>query len=466
MPKNKTDVEKIREILRLCLELNYSLRDAAIALGVSKTTVGEYIAEFKRSGLSYQEIIGMSDTEVTELFDKSNKSSNPLYEALSKDFENISKQLKRTGVTLYLLWEEYHQKQEEGFSYSRFCHHYRMWERRQDPDMHMDHKAGDITYMDFTGKKMRIVDPDTGEIQEAEGFVSILGASQLTYLEFTQSQSLEDWIWVNENAFIYYGGVTRGITPDNLKSAVTKACNYEPLINETYNDFARHYGTVVLPTRPGKPKDKSLAENAINLVYQRIFAPLRDMIFNSISELNEAAWELMDKHNNTPFQKRATTRRQLFEEIERSELRPLPVERYEIKRFQISRVEFTYHVYLKEDKHYYSVPYTYAGKTAKTIYTGRVVEIYKDNVRIAIHQRDRKPYGYTTIKQHMPPDHQYVNGWSPDRFIQWAEKMGGSVKEFIKLMLDQKEHPQQAFKACMGVLKLGKKYDIKAMCKR
>ena len=469
MPKNRTDVEKIREILRLCLELNYSLRDAAIALEVSKTTVGEYIAEFKRSGLSYQEIIGMSDTEVTELFDKSNKSSNPLYEALSKDFENISKQLKRTGVTLYLLWEEYHQKQEVGFSYSRFCHHYRMWERRQDPDMHMEHKAGDITYMDFTGKKMHIVDPDTGEIQEAEGFVSILGASQLTYLEFTQSQSLEDWIWVNENAFIYYGGVTRGITPDNLKSAVTKACNYEPLINETYNDFARHYGTVVLPTRPCKPKDKSLAENAVNLMYQRIFAPLRDMIFNSISELNEAAWELLEKHNNTPFQKRDITRRQLFEEIEKSELRPLPVDRYELKRYQVSRVEFTYHVYLKEDKHYYSVPNQYSGKKVKTIYSSRVVEIYKDNVRIAIHQRDRKPYRYTTIKQHMPPDHQYVNGWSPDRYIKWAEKMGGSVKEFIQLMLDQREHPQQAFKACMGVLKLGKKYDNEAMqlvCKK
>jgi len=255
MPKRKTDVDKIREILRLCLDLKYSLRDAAIALGVSKTTVGEYLAEFKRTGLSYKEIARMNDTEVIELFDKTNKSSNPRYEELSKNFEYIEKELKRTGVTLYLLWEEYRQRQDEGFSYSRFCHHYKMWERRQDPDMHMEHKAGDITYMDFTGKKMQIVNPETGEIREAEGFVSILGASQLTYVEFTESQNLEDWIWVNENAFIYYGGATRGITPDSLKSAVTKACNYEPLINETYNDFARHYGTVVLPTRPGKPKD-------------------------------------------------------------------------------------------------------------------------------------------------------------------------------------------------------------------
>ena len=469
MTRKRTDVEKIREILRLCLHLNYSLRDAAIALGVSKTTVGEYIAEFKRTGLSYSEITSMSDTEVIELFEKSNKSSNPMYEDFSKDFEYIEKELKRTGVTLYLLWKEYRQRQEEGFSYSRFCHHYRMWVSRQDPDMHMDHKAGDITYMDFTGKKMQIVDPDTGEIREAEGFVSILGASQLTYVEFTESQSLEDWIWVNENAFIYYGGATKGITPDSLKSAVTKACNYEPLINETYNDFARHYGTVVLPTRPAKPKDKSLAENVVKLVYQRIFAPLRNMIFHSLSELNEAAWELLEKHHDTPFQKRDTTRRQLFDEIEKHELLPLPANRYELKRYQVSRVEFTYHVYLKKDKHYYSVPYQYNGKRVKTIYSSRLVEIYKNNVRIAIHKRDRKPYGYTTMKQHMPSDHQFVDGWKPDRFISWAEKMGGSVKEFIQLMLDQREHPQQAFKACLGVLNLGKKYDQEAMqlvCKK
>ena len=469
MTRKRTDVEKIREILRLCLELKYSLRDAAIALGVSKTTVGEYIAEFKRTGLSYQEITRMSDTEVIELFEKSNKSSNPMYEEFSKDFEYIEKELKRTGVTLYLLWEEYRQQQEEGFSYSRFCHHYRMWESRQDPDMHMEHKAGDITYMDFTGKKMHIVDPDTGEIEEVESFVSVLGASQLTYVEFVRSQSLEDWIWVNENTFIYYGGATRGITPDNLKSAVTKACNYEPLINETYNDLAQHYGTVVLPTRPAKPKDKPLAENGVNLVYQRIFAPLRDMTFFSLRELNEAAWELLEKHNDTPFQKRDTSRRQLFDEIEKHELLPLPANRYELKRHQMSRVEFNYHVYLKEDKHYYSVPYQYNGKKVKAIYSSRVVEIYKDNVRIAIHQRDRKPYWYTTIKQHMPSNHQLVDGWNPHRLISWAEKMGGSVKEFIQLMLDQREHPQQAFKACLGVLNLGKKYDEKAMqfvCKK
>lgn len=463
MAKRRTEVDKIREILRLCLELNYSLRNTAKALGVSKTTVGEYIAEFKRTGLTYPETVGMGDKEIAELFERSNKASNPLYDRLSQDFEYIEKELKRTGVTLFLLWKEYREQEEEGFSYSRYCHHYRMWERRQNPDMHIDHKAGDITYMDFTGKKMHIVDANTGEIKEVESFISILGASQLTYVEFIESQKLDDWAQVNENAFIYYGGTTKGITPDNLKSAVTKACNYEPLINETYNDLARHYGTVVLPTRSIKPQDKSLVENAVTLIYQRVFAPLRNMTFFSLRELNEAAWELLEKHNNTPFQKRNITRRQLFNEIEKNELQPLPVDKYEFKRFQLSKVEFNYHVYLKYDKHYYSVPSQYIGSRVKTTFTNRVVEIYKDNVRIAIHQRSRKPYCYTTLKEHMPSSHKFIDGWNPDRFISWAEKMGGSVKTFIELMLDKKKHPQQAFKTCMGVLNLGKKHDSEAM---
>ena len=469
MSKSRIKVEKIREILRLCLELKFSIRKAAEALEVSKTTVGEYIAEFKRTGLSYKDINNMNDAEVIELFEKSNKLSNPLYEELSKDFPYYERELKRPGVTLYLLWEEYIQRNKDGFSYSRFCHHYKMWKGKQKLSMHIDHKAGDRMYTDFTGKKMHIVDPVTGEIQETEIFVAILGMSQLTYVEASFSQKLEDWIILNENALRYYDGAPRGISPDNLKSAVTKACNYEPLINETYKDLAKHYSTVILPTRPGKPKDKSLVENAVSLVYQRIFAPLRNTTFFSLQELNEAIWKELEKHNDAFFQRRDISRRKLFEQIEKDELQPLPVERYELKHYQIAKVEFNYHVYLKEDKHYYSAPYQYTGKRIKILYTARNVEIYKDNIRIALHRRNHRNYGYTTIKKHMPPEHQFVNGWSPDRFIRWAATMGGSVKEFIRLMLDSREHPEQAFKACMGILKLGKKYDDKALqfvCKK
>jgi len=469
MTRKRINVEKVREILRLNQELKFSIRKIADALQVSKTSVGEYLAEFKRSGLSWYDITQMSDTEVICIFEKNNQSANPMYESLAKDFSYYEKELARVGVTLYLLWEEYKERNSGGFSYSRFCHHYRMWEGKLKAGMHIEHKAGDLLYVDFTGKKMHWVDAGTGEVINAEIFVTIMGASQLIYVEAVKSQQLEDWIWANENAWRYYGGATRGICPDNLKSAVTKACNYEPLLNETYYDLARHYNTVILPTRPAKPKDKSLVENAVRLVYQRIFAKLRNQTFFSLQELNQAIWEELENLNNTPFQRRDMSRRELFNEIEKNELQPLPAERYEIKHFQVSRAEFNHHIYLKEDKHYYSVPYQYTGKKVKAIYTSRTVEVFSDNVRIALHQRDRKKYGYTTEKSHMPATHQFVNGWGTDRFVKWASQMGGSIETFIELLLESKEHPQQAFKSCMGVLNLGKKYkseDLEKVCKK
>jgi len=469
MARQRIDVEKIREILRLNQELKFSIRKIAEAVQVSKTSVGEYLAEFKRSGLSWHDIARMGDSEVMELFEKGNKSANPMYEALAKDFPHYEKELARVGVTLYLLWEEYKEANPKGFSYSRFCHHYRMWESKLKAGMHIEHKAGDLMYVDFTGKKMHYIDRETGEFINAEIFVTILGASQLIYVEAVKSQKLEDWIWANENAWRYYGGATKGICPDNLKSAVSKACNYEPLLNETYYHLARHYNTVILPTRPAKPKDKSLVENAVRLVYQRIFAKLRNQEFFSLRELNEAIWEELELLNNANFQRRDTSRRGLFDDIEKNELQPLPVERYEIKHFQASSVEFNHHIYLTEDQHYYSVPHQYTGKPVKTVYTSRMVEIFKDNVRIAVHPRKRLKYKYTTEKSHMPANHQFVNGWNVERFIKWASKMGGSIEKFIELLLDSKEHPQQAYKSCLGVLNLGKKYkpeNLEKVCKR
>lgn len=469
MSRKRINVEKIREIIRLHQELKFSVRKIAEAIPISKTSVGEYLAEFKRSGLSYQDIIKMDDAKVIEVFEKNNKTSNPMYENLSKEFAYYEKELARVGVTLYLLWEEYKERYPDGFSYSRFCHHYRMWESKLKAGMHIEHKAGDLLFADFTGKKMQYLDPETGEDHNAEIFVTILGASQLIYVEAVKSQQLEDWIWANENAWRFYGGASRGICPDNLKSAVTKACNYEPLLNETYHDLARYYNTVILPTRPVKPKDKSLVENAVRIVYQRIFAKLRNQTFFSLRELNEAIWEELEKLNNAFFQRREISRKELFNEIEKDQLQPLPVERYEIKKYQVSKVEFNHHIYLREDKHYYSVPYQYTGKKVKTIYTSRMVEIYKDHDRIALHNRNRKKYRYSTKKNHMPATHQFIEGWNTDRFINWASKMGGAIQTFIELLLDSKEHPQQAFKSCMGVLRLEKKYsrqDMEKVCKR
>jgi len=469
MPRKRTNVEKIREILRLSQELKFSVRQIAEVTQVSKTSVGDYLAEYKRSGLTYQDVFEMKDTELAEIFEKRNKTANPMYEALSKEFPFYEKELARVGVTLYLLWEEYKERNPDGFSYSRFCHHYNMWEGKLKAGMHIEHKAGDLIYADFTGKKMHYVNQGTGEVLPAEIFITVLGASQLIYVEAVKSQNLSDWIWANENAWQYYGGATRGICPDNLKSAVTKACNYEPLLNKTYDDLARHYNTVILPTRPNKPKDKALVENAVRIVYQRIFAKLRNQTFFSLIELNQSIWEELEHINNTPFQRRDISRRQLFNEIEKTELQPLPKQRYEIRYYQISKVEFNHHIYLREDKHYYSVPHQYTGQKVRTLYTDRVIEIYKDNVRIALHRRDRKPYGYTTIESHMPAEHQFIDGWNTDRFINWAAKMGGSVQVFIEKLLESKVHPQQAFKSCMGVLNISKRYkreELEKVCAR
>jgi transposase len=462
MSKIKILMEKIREILKLSLEQKMSLRSVSSATGVSKTTVGEYLLEFKRSGLPYEELSKLSDDLLSSLFENSNCVSNKKYEELSVEFEGYEKELKRPGVTLYLLWEEYKNKHPEGFSYSRFCHHYMMWMGKHKPDMHMVYKAGEKMFVDFAGKKQAIVDIETGEIIEVEVFVAILASSQKTYVEACNDQKKETWIRLQENAFRYFGGVTKAIVPDNLKSGITKACKYEPVINETYQDFASHYNTVILPARPGKPKDKSFVESAVNIIYHRIYAPLRNIKFFSIEELNAGMWQELEKHNNTPFQKRDSTRNILFEEIEREALIPLPPTRYEIKGFIKLRVDFNYHIYFKEDKHSYSVPYKYVGLKVKVVYTHSVVEIYDNNERIAFYKRNRKEYGYTTLAEHMPPNHQFIDGWDTSRFLRLSQKIGETAHEFIQKLLDSKALPEQAFKACMGVLRLEKKYGKEA----
>jgi transposase len=324
--------------------------------------------------------------------------------------------------------------------------------------MHIDHKAGDKMFVDYAGNKLSIVERKTGEIIPVEVFVAILGASQLTYAEASRSQRSEDWIRSNENAFLYFGGVTQAIVPDNLKSGVTSSDRYEPGINFMFEDFADHYQTVVLPTRVRKPQDKALVENAVRLVYQRIYAPLRNRTFFSMEELNEAIWTLLERHNNMHFQRLKISRRSLFERIEKEALKPLPNERYAIKKCRELTVQFNYHVELREDRHYYSVPWQLKGKRVRVIYDERNVAIYYDNVRIVQHRRDYTPNDYTTLHTHMPANHRYYAKWSSERFIRWARSIGNNVEEVIKKVLNSRKHPEQAFKSCMGILNLVKEY--------
>ncbi|WP_268225866.1 IS21 family transposase, partial [Sinomicrobium oceani] len=331
------------------------------------------------------------------------------------------------------------------------------------------HKAGDKLFIDYAGKKLSIVNKQTGEITEVEFFVAILGASQYTYAEASPSQQKEDFIASVENALHFYGGVPQAIVPDNLKSAVTKSSKFEPTINETFLDFAEHYQTTVLPARAYKPRDKSLAEGAVRILYQRIFAALRNRVFHTLEALNDAIWDELDKHNNKKLTSRPLSRLQMFNTIEKQELSPLPCKRYEIKHQSMATVGQNGHIQLGKDKHYYSVPYQYIRKKVKILYTTTTVEIYHKYNRIAVHKRSIKPYNYTTQTDHLASAHKFMTEWTPQRFINWGASIDESVKAFIVGLLDQRLHPEQAYKSCLGVLSFTKKVGnqrLAAACKR
>jgi transposase len=323
--------------------------------------------------------------------------------------------------------------------------------------MRMEHKAGDKLYVDFAGQKLTIVDKQTGEIQEVEIFVAILGASQLTYVEAVMSQQKEDFIGACESALHFYGGVPLAIVPDNLKSAVTKSSKYEPTLNESFADFAQHYGTIILPARAYKPRDKALVENAVRIVYTRIYAKLRNNVYFTLEEINLAILSALEEHNKAHLRGRNYSRIQQFEEIERSTLLPLPALRYELKKHLFATVMKNGHVALSADKHYYSVPYRFIGKKVKVMFSRTMVEIYYSYERIAEHKRIKSPYNYTTDQEHLASAHRFVSEWTPEYFLSWADKIHEDVKLYVLKILDRKQHPEQAYKSCVGILSFSKK---------
>ena len=451
-------MNKIREILRLHEKSYLSNRKIALALKVSRPVVSQYISDLNASGLRYDDIKDMSDDTLLEILNRNKRSGNEDYKDLISRFKNYAVELKRVGVTKETLWQEYKDENPGGYSYSRFCYHFQVWQNSLEVAMHMEYKAGDKVFVDFTGTKLIITERSTGKEREVEVFVGILGASQLTYVEATMSQKKEDWIKANRNMLHYFGGAPQAIVPDCLKSAVTIGDKYEPDINPEYFHFARHYDITILPARPNHPQDKAHVENAVKIVYSWIFAPLRDMTFYSLEELNEAIREKLEEYNSKPMQRLKISRRELFNEIEKSELKILPAEPYELWKFKRLKVQFNYHIYFSEDTHYYSVPYRYVKKSVDVMYTDSAVDIYYNNTRIAFHIRDRSLNKYTTLKEHMPPQHRWIADWTPERFIKWADSMGDNTKTLIEHILYQKQHPEQGFKTCLGILSLSKKY--------
>ncbi|MBU1471597.1 MAG: IS21 family transposase [candidate division Zixibacteria bacterium] len=467
-------MRKIKEVLRLKYDCRLSNQAIASSCGVGRTTVREYLLRAEKADLSWPLPEEMTDSDLDRLLFPPPPSIAGSQRP-PPHYKGIHRELKRKGVTLFLLWQEYKEVHPEGYQYSRFCDLYREWAGKLDLPMRQDHKAGEKLFVDYAGQTMPVVDRSTGEIREAQIFVAVSGASNYTYGEATWTQTLPDWIASHTRAFAFMGGVHELVVPDNLLSGVSKACRYEPDINPTYHEMARHYGTAVMPARVRRPKDKAKVEAGVLGVERYILARLRNHTFFSLVELNRAIAALLTEYNEQPFQKLPGSRRSLFETLDKPALRPLPSERYEYAEWKKATVNIDYHV--EVGRHYYSVPYQLVKQKLDVRVTNRTVECFHNGKRVASHLRSDSPIKvedklagrHTTITEHMPRAHREYAEWTPERLVRWASKSGGATAEVVERILSSRPHPQQGFRSCLGIMRLGKQYGqdrLEAACGR
>ncbi len=439
MAAKRISMRKIKDILRLHAA-GLSGRKIAVALGVSRSVVATTL---KRA----------ADTEGPP-------DESALYGDVRKmpdrpipDWSDLHRDLKRKGVTLQLLWEEYKANHPDGYQYSWFCERYRQWRSKLDVVMRQDHKAGEKLFVDYAGQTMPVIDPETGEVRPTQIFVAVLGASNYTYVEATWTQSLKDWIGAHARAFTFFGGAPEIVVPDNLKSGVTKAHRYEPDINPTYQDLATHYGIAVIPARAAKPRDKAKAESGVQVAQRWILARLRNQQFFSLHELNAAIELMLKQYNERPFQKLEGSRRSMFELIDQPALKALPANAYVYAQWKKARVHMDYHVEI--ESHYYSVPHQHVRQQVDVRISEFTVECFIRGVRIASHQRNLRKGRHTTLKAHMPPKHRHYADWTEDRLVAWAAKSGPFTKTLIKQVITSRAHPEQGYRSCLGILRLG-----------
>jgi len=454
-------VKKVRDIIRYSHTTDLSERQIARALGISRTVVARTLCAFRATGLDYSAVDQMPDSELEKSLETEKvPPDGSRYAELAALFPEMAVELKKKGTTLEWLWQKYIGEHPKGYQYSQFWLHFRQWRKSEEVSMHIEYKAGEAVLVDWAGDKLEVINGNTGQTWLLEQFVAILGASELTYVEARESQREEDWIRANEGALHYFGGSPSALIPDNTRTAVVRPDPYEPGLNPVFDDFACHYSVVVMPTRVRRPRDKALVENAVRLVYQRISARLRGKVFFSLAQVNAAIRELLEEHNRRPFSRLPYSRRELFERVEKSALRPLPPELFMMKETTEATVGINYHVELREDRHYYSVPYTLRRRDpptrVKLVYDDRVVAIYYDNVRVVQHRRNRTPNGYTTLAEHMPPSHRWYSEWSPERFINWAQTVGPETEAIIARVLESAAYAPQAFRSCLGILNLAR----------
>jgi len=466
---NKTiGMSKIRQIIKLYSQ-QLGKRKISERLGMSKNTVKLYIDSYHRLKMSKEELLKLSDYELNKLFHPPVElSSNERVKQLYDFFPVMSAHLRKRGMTVAMQFREFKALHPEAFGETSFYYYYNLWRRKVNPTMHIEHKAGDKMYVDYAGGTLAYVDTDTGEIKQSQVFVAILGWSQYAYVEAMPSQTIEDFIAACENAIRYFKGVPLAIVPDNLKSAVQKASRYEPIINENFKAFADHYGTVVLPARSRKPQDKALVENMVKLSYQNIYAHLPENQLLSLAELNTTIWQHLSVLNDARLTGKECSRTDQWL-LELPSLQSLPETSYEMRKIKQVTVMKNGHVYLNEDQHYYSVPYELIGKKLQLQYSRSEVDLYLKYELVASHKRVRSPHNYTTDPAHLPAQHRYVTEWSPAFFMEKAKSIDPVVEYYISQVLVKKQHPEQAYKACMGILSFAKRVGntrLTKACKR
>jgi transposase len=464
MPQERLPMRKIREVLRLKAD-GFSKRRIAASLGISATAAMECVQRARRAGLTWPLPEDLSDQALElRLYPPAtiNDEQRPL-----PSWAEIHRELKRPGVTLQLLWQEYREQHPSGYAYSRFCDLHREWERRLSPTMRQTHIAGERMFVDYSGTKLQLVERTTGEVLTAELFVAVLGASNFTYAEATWTQSLPDWIGSHTRAFNYFGGVTAVIVSDNLKSGITKACFYDPNVNRTYEEMARHYKTAIVPARPRKPKDKAAVEVGVQIALRWIIAKLRNRTFFSLAELNAAIRDCVEQINNRVTRHLGASRRSLFEQIERSALKKLPDTEYVFAQWKQCRAGIDYHVEI--ERHYYSVPYTLMRQELWASYSASTVEVFHRGKRVAAHRRGPSNRGHTTLPEHMPSSHRRYADWTPERIKREASEIGPNAGALVEVILREKRHPEQGFRSCLGIVRLVGRFPrerVEAACER
>ena len=464
MPRKRTNMNKIYDILRLKFDAGLSNRNIAQCLDIGRSTVTDLLSSFNSSDLAWPLPDNLTQTQLENILYPGRQSSK---RKRLPDFVSMHQELKRKSMTKMLLWEEYREVEPDtAYGYTQYCEHYQRWLKKQKRSMRQHHIAGDKLFIDYCGPTVPIINPDTGEISHAQIFVATLGASNYTYVEACHSQQSQDWLMAHVRAFEFFGGVPKLLVPDNLKAAVTKTHRYLPTLNENYARMARHYNTAIMPARPYKPKDKSKAENAVLIVERWILMRLRHQVFHTLGGLNAAIKALLKDLNQRQQRMHPGSRQQLYEKLDKPALMPLPSHPYVYVDSKRVKVGPDYHV--QYHKHAYSVPHQLVGEHLQIDATERLIRIYHKGQIVAQHPKQLKQGGFTTLKEHMPRSH-VKQRWSQSRLLNWGENIGAGVREVVQCQFKSREHPEQAIKSCLGILNLTKQYGdarLEAACQK